>query len=545
MRIAFSALALLLLTVALNGCAGGGAAPSAGLPPGVVTPRVASPPAVTAGAPAARRTFGEISFLRDDTLRANLLKDTIVSQLEPSTATHTASDTGQPGLDRFPVRVTASTPFSLTVESPLVDRAVLRDAQGLARATARSHAPALVTLDAGDYTLDLHSAGTAADTVFVRPLFATALPGVIISPWPDAIIGVKTGVAAFVGDLASGPLNTPRQVSSWPEFVQLFGGIDPARPTAAQVYQFFTLGGQVAIITRVTPDPGGGAPTLADYDAALAALTRIAPAFDLLLVPDAARLNSPPDPQLAAHAVTSAQTLGALAILEVPAAITTPTDAVTWWATQPQLHSTWAAVYYGPLTVHSDGGTTITLGPGGTVAGFCAYVDGYAGVWLAPANSLPPCNIISAPTLTSAQMGPLNAANISPVIMLSIGPAVWGARTAAGVASTEFMYVQQRRLYLYITKSLNAGLEWMVFAPNTASTWSAIQTQVTNFLSGLWYQGGLYGDTASDAFTVLCGLGLSMTPTDILNNYIRVNIGYHDPLRHLVELNLVLQTQGI
>lgn len=45
-----------------------------------------------------------------------------------------------------------------------------------------------------------------------------------------------------------------------------------------------------------------------------------------------------------------------------------------------------------------------------------------------------------------------------------------------------------------------------------------------NFLNNLWKQGGLQGATASDAFSVQCGLGTTMTSEDILNGILRVVI---------------------
>jgi phage tail sheath protein FI len=47
---------------------------------------------------------------------------------------------------------------------------------------------------------------------------------------------------------------------------------------------------------------------------------------------------------------------------------------------------------------------------------------------------------------------------------------------------------------------------------------------ISNFLTSLWAQGGLMGDKASDAFTVQCGLGSTMTGEDILNGYMIVSV---------------------
>ena len=47
---------------------------------------------------------------------------------------------------------------------------------------------------------------------------------------------------------------------------------------------------------------------------------------------------------------------------------------------------------------------------------------------------------------------------------------------------------------------------------------------VSNFLQGLWSQGGLLGSTAAEAFSVECGLGSTMTGQDILDGYMIVQV---------------------
>ena len=522
---------MLLIAVALTGCGGGTSSPV------MVSPAPSPPPASSPVAVRARgsHTLGEIQFSRDATLRANLFTDVIVDRLEAPSSQPEPGDTGTAGVDAIPFRLAASTPFTLGVDSPDVDHVEVRDSQGGVRATARSASPATVSLAAGDYTLVLYSAGLKDATVFVRLQPASALPYVSLSALPPAVTPIATGVPAFVGDIGSGPLNEPVSVASWGEFVAHFGGLDPDRPTAAQVYQYFNLGGQQAYVVRVAPEPLGGAPALASYDAALTVLENV-PAFDLLLVPDVARPKNPPDTRLAAHAVTQAQALQAFVILEVPAVLTTPADAVAWWDAQTDLHSTWAAAYYGQITAVINTSTdpavttntTVTMGPGGTMAGFFAYTDQQEGVWNAPVNGLPPCDITAAPTLTLAERATLATAAISPLFMLEQAPFVGGARTAAGRTSRDFMYVEQRRLYIYVVRTINRALEWTVFAPNDNATWATAVAQTSIFMTNLWAQGALMGDTPAQAYSVLCGLGSTMTSNDILNGYLMLQGTYQD-----------------
>src|SRR6185312_12529054 len=77
---------------------------------------------------------------------------------------------------------------------------------------------------------------------------------------------------------------------------------------------------------------------------------------------------------------------------------------------------------------------------------------------------------------------------------------------------------------VYIEQSIKADLNQFVFAANDAHTWVNVTAMISNFLTGLWTQGGLMGAKASEAFTVQCGLGSTMTGLDVLNGYMRVQV---------------------
>ena len=64
----------------------------------------------------------------------------------------------------------------------------------------------------------------------------------------------------------------------------------------------------------------------------------------------------------------------------------------------------------------------------------------------------------------------------------------------------------------------------MVFEPNVAGTWVTMKSMIGNFLTGIWKRGGLAGAVPGDAFQVLCGLGETMSPEDILEGILRVTV---------------------
>jgi phage tail sheath protein FI len=67
-------------------------------------------------------------------------------------------------------------------------------------------------------------------------------------------------------------------------------------------------------------------------------------------------------------------------------------------------------------------------------------------------------------------------------------------------------------------------LQPFAFAANDGKTWAAATAMVSNFLQGVWAQGGLMGAKADEAFTVACGLGRTMTPQDILEGSMIVHV---------------------
>ncbi|WP_369042232.1 phage tail sheath family protein [Streptomyces sp. Midd1] len=82
-------------------------------------------------------------------------------------------------------------------------------------------------------------------------------PGVYISetlkPLPQQISPPGLAVAAFVGTHNAGP-STPMKISSWEQFMSLYGGFGNGLSYLPfQVYQYFANGGQAAWILRATP----------------------------------------------------------------------------------------------------------------------------------------------------------------------------------------------------------------------------------------------------------------------------------------------------
>ncbi len=166
--------------------------------------------------------------------------------------------------------------------------------------------------------------------------------------------------------------------------------------------------------------------------------------------------------------------------------------------------------------------------PGAVMAGIYTMVDNMRGVWKAPANiSL---NSVVSPTVNITHDDqqelnvPLNGKSVNAIrYSTGEGILVWGARTMDG-NSLDWRYINVRRTLIMLEESIKLACEAYVFEPNVANTWVTIKNMVSNFLTGIWKQGGLAGTTPDDAFSVHVGLGETMTAEDILEGILRITV---------------------
>jgi uncharacterized protein len=168
--------------------------------------------------------------------------------------------------------------------------------------------------------------------------------------------------------------------------------------------------------------------------------------------------------------------------------------------------------------------------PSGAIAGVYASVDAARGVHKAPANvSLN--NVVGVTDLISHDdQQDLNVDVVAGKSINAIRPftgkgiLVWGARTLAG-NDNEWRYVSVRRFFNMVEESSKKGTERFVFEPNDANTWTKVKTMIENFLINQWRAGALAGSTPDKAFFVKVGLGQTMTPQDVLEGLMIVEIG--------------------
>ena len=90
---------------------------------------------------------------------------------------------------------------------------------------------------------------------------------------------------------------------------------------------------------------------------------------------------------------------------------------------------------------------------------------------------------------------------INPLISSAqTGLAVWGVRTIS--ASSEWRYINARRLFMFLEKSIYNSTFWIVFENNGPGLWAQIKTQLNGFMSSLFGEGYFAGTSPSAAYYI-------------------------------------------
>ena len=172
----------------------------------------------------------------------------------------------------------------------------------------------------------------------------------------------------------------------------------------------------------------------------------------------------------------------------------------------------------------------VILPPSAAVAGIYARVDRERGVWKSPANVGMLAVLGPVAKITDEDQDLLNVDQTAGKSINAIraftgkGTLVWGGRTLAG-NDNEWRYVSVRRLFITIEESTRKASAFAVFEPNDQSTWLKVKAMIESYLYGLWEQGALAGSKPEAAYYVNVGLGATMTPQDVLEGRMIVEIG--------------------
>ena len=171
----------------------------------------------------------------------------------------------------------------------------------------------------------------------------------------------------------------------------------------------------------------------------------------------------------------------------------------------------------------SSGRNTITLPPAGFISGVYARTDVTRGVHKAPANEPMFGALRFAQDINSFQQELLNPDGINCLRSFpGRGHRVWGGRTLS--SDPEWKYVNVRRYFAYLERSIEKGTQWAVFEPNGEALWVNIRTTIEEFLYNEWRNGRLLGEKPDNAYFVRCDRS-TMTQNDLDNGRLVSLIG--------------------
>lgn len=189
-----------------------------------------------------------------------------------------------------------------------------------------------------------------------------------------------------------------------------------------------------------------------------------------------------------------------------------------------QFDSKHAALYYPWITIADPvTETEITTPPSGFVAGIYARNDIERGVHKAPANEVVRLAIDFELPVNKGQQDVLNPEGVNCLRYFEgRGRRIWGARTIS--SDPEWKYVNLRRYFAFLERSIEKGTQWAVFEPNGSALWSNVRLTIEDFLFNEWKSGHLLGDSIDEAYFVKCDR-TTMTQNDLDNGRLICHIG--------------------
>jgi phage tail sheath protein FI len=358
-------------------------------------------------------------------------------------------------------------------------------------------------------------------------------PGIYIqevSTGARPIAAVGTSTAAFLGvaPAADAHLNEAVAVNNWSQFVREFVREDsPSTPLGQAVFGFFNNGGGRCYIVNVGPGN-----SIAGDQRQRTGVT------GLEQIDEVAIVAAPGYSDVISHSalLEHCEKLGdRFAILDCPESVenidrlkqvataeATPAggdnaDGAERSATgsglknlsglRPRNSDRGFGAFYFPWITARDplaAGAVVRTPPSGHLAGLYAQTDATRGVHKAPANVAVRGALGLTYQVTHAEQGELNRMGVNCIRFFpDAGIRVWGARTLADEAS-EWRYINVRRLFSMVEESIAGGTRWTVFEPNDERTWKSVERDIRAFLTLLWRDGALKGESPEQAFFVKC-----------------------------------------
>jgi len=173
----------------------------------------------------------------------------------------------------------------------------------------------------------------------------------------------------------------------------------------------------------------------------------------------------------------------------------------------PAKEARFGALYY-PWLYCIIEGKKIPVPPSGFAAGIIAETDRLYGINKAPANVKLQGVVDIEISIDNTRQEEMNLAGINCIRKFEDGVIkVWGGRTLS--MESQWLYIDVRRVFLHIIKTLPEKLSWAVFEPNTTTLWKQIEASITSFLVAMAAKGMTAGSKPGEAFFVRCNQELN------------------------------------
>jgi phage tail sheath protein FI len=350
-------------------------------------------------------------------------------------------------------------------------------------------------------------------------------PGVYVEEVPSAvrpIAGVGTSTAGFIGVIDTGgtfvmpddpetgkPRPTPdftkpsaKRLTGWEAFKNNFGDFKAGNKVLAHaVYGFFNNGGTVCYVIGVA--------LAEDFQKALDIFKSI---DEIAIVAIPGEVDAAVQGMVLDHcekmedrfAILDGQRLSDKEGGYLPADVKGGTrNAIDGYGA---MYFPWLEVVHREKDSQGKVITSnIMVPPSGHLAGIYARSDAQRGVHKTPANEVIRGVIGLEHRVNKDDQGVLNEKGINVIRAFNGNMTVWGGRTWADYSKyPEWKYISTRRLFNYLRESIEEGTRWVVFEPNDRGLWQKIKRNVTAFLTNVWRDGALFGETPEQAFYVKC-----------------------------------------
>jgi phage tail sheath protein FI len=193
------------------------------------------------------------------------------------------------------------------------------------------------------------------------------------------------------------------------------------------------------------------------------------------------------------------------------------------------IDTTRAALYYPWIRIFDPiTNTEILNPPSGHITGIYARNDIKRGVHKSPANEVIRLSRGYENFLNKGQQEVLNPEGVNCLRFFEgRGYRVGGARTTS--SDPEWKYLNVRRFFAYLERSIKIGTQWAMFANNGEKLWANVRSAAEVFLFNEWKWNRIAGDSPEQAFFVRCDR-TTMSQNDLDNGRMICLIGVA-PLR--------------